>query len=134
MLTSTGWLWVRCVRCGSGEQDFFGHSAKDDTLAESAIIAIQLSSPAKYDRLQDPQNAARAHASPRSMVRLGYATKAEAEAWYHDFRDNFDYTRTTTSAYNRRVEDDKAPWFSEYVRRQLEDMLYRIARPLQTTA
>ena len=33
-------------------------------------------------------------------------------------------TRTNASAYNRRVEDDKAPWFSEYVRRQLEDMLY----------
>jgi penicillin-binding protein 1A len=58
------------------------------------------------------------------MVKLGYATKAEADASYNEFWDNFDYTRTTTSAYNRRGENDKAPWFSEYVRRQLEDMLY----------
>ncbi|HWP69319.1 MAG TPA: penicillin-binding transpeptidase domain-containing protein, partial [Rectinemataceae bacterium] len=36
--------------------------------------------------------------------------------------DSFDYTRTASSAYYMR--DDKAPWFSEYVRRQLEDMLY----------
>ena len=104
---------------------FFGHSAKEDTLAESAILAIQLSSPAKYDPYKNPQNAsARSREILDQMVRLGYATRAEADASYHDFWDNFDYTRTTTSAYNRRVEDDKAPWFSEYVRRQLEDMLY----------
>jgi penicillin-binding protein 1A len=104
---------------------FFGHSAKEDTLAESAILAIQLSSPAKYDPYKNPQNAsARSREILDQMVRLGYATRAEADSSYHDFWDNFDYTRTTTSAYNRRVEDDKAPWFSEYVRRQLEDMLY----------
>lgn len=104
---------------------FFGHSAKEDTLAESAILAIQLSSPAKYDPYRNPQNASvRSKEILDQMVKLGYATKLEADASYHDFWDNFDYTRTNASAYNRRVEDDKAPWFSEYVRRQLEDMLY----------
>jgi len=104
---------------------FFGHSAKDDTLAESAIIAIQLSSPARYDPYKNPQNAsARSREILDQMVKLGYATKAAADASYAEFWDNFDYTRTTASAYNRRGENDKAPWFSEYVRRQLEDMLY----------
>jgi penicillin-binding protein 1A len=104
---------------------FFGHSAKEDTLAESAILAIQLSSPAKYDPYKNPQNAsARSKEILDQMVKLGYAKKAEADASYSEFWDNFDYTRTTTSAYNRRGENDKAPWFSEYVRRQLEDMLY----------
>jgi penicillin-binding protein 1A len=104
---------------------FFGHPAKEDTLAESAILAIQLSSPAKYDPYKNPQNAsARSREILDQMVRLGYATRVEAESSYHEFWDNFDYTRTNASAYNRRVEDDKAPWFSEYVRRQLEDMLY----------
>ena len=104
---------------------FFGHSAKEDSLAESAILAIQLSSPAKYDPYKNPQNASlRSREILDQMVRLGYAKKPEAEASYRDFWDNFDYTRTTTSAYNRRGENDKAPWFSEYVRRQLEDMLY----------
>jgi penicillin-binding protein 1A len=104
---------------------FFGHSAKEDTLAESAIIAIQLSSPAKYDPYKNPQNASvRSREILDQMVKLGYAKKADADASYHQFWDNFDYTRTTMSAYNRRAENDKAPWFSEYVRRQLEDMLY----------
>jgi penicillin-binding protein 1A len=104
---------------------FFGHSAKEDTLAESAILAIQLSSPAKYDPYKNPQNAsARSREILDRMVRLGYASKADADASYNDFWDNFDYTRTTMSAYSRRGENDKAPWFSEYVRRQLEDMLY----------
>jgi penicillin-binding protein 1A len=104
---------------------FFGHSAKEDSLAESAILAIQLSSPAKYDPYKNPQNAsARSLEILNQMVRNGYADKAEAEASYREFWDAFDYTRTTTSAYNRRGEYDKAPWFSEYVRRQLEDMLY----------
>jgi penicillin-binding protein 1A len=104
---------------------FFGHSAKEDSLAESAILAIQLSSPAKYDPYKNPQNAsARSREILDQMVKLGYATKAAADASYNEFWDNFDYTRTTTSAYTRRGENDKAPWFSEYVRRQLEDMLY----------
>ena len=104
---------------------FFGHSAKEDSLAESAILAIQLSSPAKYDPYRNPQNAsARSREILEQMVKLGYAKKDEAEESYRQFWDNFDYTRTNMSAYNRRGENDKAPWFSEYVRRQLEDMLY----------
>jgi penicillin-binding protein 1A len=104
---------------------FFGHSAKEDTLAESAILAIQLSSPSRYDPYKNPQLAsARSREILDQMVKIGYATKADADASYAEFWDNFDYTRTTTSAYNRRGENDKAPWFSEYVRRQLEDMLY----------
>lgn len=104
---------------------FFGHSAKEDSLAEDAIIAIQLSSPSKYDPYKNPQNAsARSREILDQMVSLGYTTKEKADESYHEFWDNFDYTRTTASAYNRRIENDKAPWFSEYVRRQLEDMLY----------
>jgi penicillin-binding protein 1A len=104
---------------------FFGHSAKEDSLAESAILAIQLSSPAKYDPYRNPKNASiRSREILDQMVRLGYATKAEVDASYADFWDNFDYTRTTAGAYDRRGENDKAPWFSEYVRRQLEDILY----------
>jgi penicillin-binding protein 1A len=104
---------------------FFGHSAKDDSLAESAILAIQLSSPAKYDPYRNPQNASvRSREVLDQMVKLGYATKEHADSSYREFWDNFDYTRTTAGAYDRRGENDKAPWFSEYVRRQLEDMLY----------
>lgn len=104
---------------------FFGHSAKEDSLAESAILAIQLASPTLYDPYKNPQNASRrSREILDQMVSLGYATKAEVDSSYRDFWDNFDYTRTTAGAYDRRGENDRAPWFSEYVRRQLEDMLY----------
>jgi penicillin-binding protein 1A len=104
---------------------FFGHSATTDNYAESAILAIQLSSPAKYDPYRHPQNAKKmSRELLDKMIRLGYAGKADADAQFNEFWDNFDYTRTTAGAYSRRAEDDQAPWFSEYVRIQLEDLLY----------
>ncbi|MDR2134802.1 MAG: penicillin-binding protein, partial [Treponema sp.] len=36
--------------------------------------------------------------------------------------DSYDYTRASTAAYYNR--EDKAPWFSEYVRRELDGMMY----------
>jgi len=98
---------------------YFSHSARDITLAESAILVIQLSSPAKYNPLDNPNVAQeRQKAVLDRMVELGYTTKAEAEASFNQYWDNYDYTRVSSSAYFNR--DDKAPWFSEYVRRQLE--------------
>jgi len=102
---------------------FFGHSARDLTLAESAILVIQLSSPTKYDPFRNPNNArARSREVLDQMVKLGYCTKQAADDSFNDYWDNFDYTRVATGAYFMR--DDKAPWFSEYVRRWLEDNLY----------
>jgi len=102
---------------------FFGHSAREATLAESAIIVIQLASPTKYNPLRNPQNA-----KPRSkgildeMAKKGFVTKEAAEASFNAYWDNFDYTRDSTTSFNPR--EDKAPWFSEYVRRQLVNSLY----------
>ncbi len=102
---------------------FFGHSAREISLAESAILAIQLSSPTKYDPFRNPNLArARSREVLDQMIHLGYCTKADADASFNDYWDNFDYTRVAAGAFFMR--DDKAPWFSEYVRRQLEDMLY----------
>ena len=51
-----------------------------------------------------------------------FITKEEADTSFDDFWANFDYTRTSSSAYMLR--EDKAPWFSEYVRRELGNMIY----------
>lgn len=102
---------------------YFGHSAKEITLAESAILVIQLSSPARYNPLDNPNVARdRQQSVLKRMVELGYTTKEEADKSFQEYWDNYDYTRVSTSAYFAR--DDKAPWFSEYVRRQMEGMLY----------
>jgi len=102
---------------------FFGHSAREISLAESAVLVIQLSSPGKYNPFTNPNNAyARSKEVLSQMVELGYATKEEAEASFEDYWANFDYSRAVQGAFFTR--EDAAPWFSEYVRRQLEDTLY----------
>ncbi|MCE1207529.1 MAG: transglycosylase domain-containing protein, partial [Spirochaetia bacterium] len=107
----------------AASQYFFGHSARECTPAEAAILAIQLSSPSKYNPFKNPANAqARSRDVLDQMVSRRIISKSEAQTSYNAFWDNFDYTRVVASAYFMR--QDKAPWFSEYVRRQLEDMLY----------
>ncbi|GAB1484743.1 PBP1A family penicillin-binding protein [Treponema sp.] len=102
---------------------YFNHSAREISLAESAILVIQLSSPARYNPLDNPNVARDRQLSVlKRMVELHYATQAEADVSFTEYWDTYDYTRVSSSAYFAR--DDKAPWFSEYVRRQLEGMLY----------
>jgi len=102
---------------------FFGHSAREVNLAESAALAILLSSPSGFNPLNNP-NAARdrQHYVLERMIQFGYADEEEAEASFNEYWDNFDWTRASVSAYYSR--DDKAPWFSEYVRRELDTMMY----------
>jgi penicillin-binding protein 1A len=102
---------------------FFGHSSRDITLAEAAILAIQLSSPARYNPLDNPNVAMdRQRSVLNRMIELGYTTAEAADASFNEYWDNYDYTRASTSAYYNR--EDKAPWFSEYVRRELDGLMY----------
>lgn len=102
---------------------YFGHDATEITPAEAAILVVQLSNPAYYNPFDYPNRAmARQQDVLEEMVKSGYLTPEEATQSYDDFWVNFDYTRINSSAYYMR--DDKAPWFSEYVRRELSDMLY----------
>ncbi len=102
---------------------YFGHSAKEISLAEAAILVIQLSSPARYNPLDNP-NVARTRQldTLNRMIKQGYTTREAADASFQEYWENYDYTRISSSAYFSR--EDRAPWFSEYVRRQLEGMLY----------
>lgn len=102
---------------------YFGHSATEITPAEAAILVIQLSNPAFYNPFDHPNRAQeRQQGVLTAMVDAGFITKEEAEDSYNDYWASFDYTRTSTSAYMMR--EDKAPWFSEYVRRELNNMIY----------
>ncbi len=108
----------------SASQFYFGHSAKDITLAESAILVIQLASPAAYSPINHPDVArARQIDVLNSMVEKGYCTREDADASFAEYWDNYDYSRSNiASAYIGN--DSRAPYFSEYVRLQLNDMLY----------
>jgi penicillin-binding protein 1A len=56
------------------------------------------------------------------MIEFGYCSREEAEASFNEYWNGYDYTRASTSAYYNR--DDRAPWFSEYVRRELNSLMY----------
>ncbi|MDR3160796.1 MAG: PBP1A family penicillin-binding protein [Spirochaetaceae bacterium] len=102
---------------------FFGRSAREITLAEAAILVIQLSSPSRYNPLDNPNTAMdRQRSVLNRMIEFGYTTAEEAEASFKAYWDNYDYTRESTAAYYHR--EDAAPWFSEYVRRELDGMMY----------
>ncbi len=102
---------------------YFGHDASKLTPAESAILVIQLSNPAYYNPFDYPNRAQeRQRDVLNQMVESGYLTAEVADESFEDFWTNFDYIRTNTSAYSLR--EDAAPWFSEYVLRELNTMLY----------
>ncbi|MBD5399880.1 MAG: PBP1A family penicillin-binding protein [Treponema sp.] len=102
---------------------YFGHSAEEITPAEAAILVIQLSNPAFYNPFDHPNRAMdRQKNVLDSMVAAGYITQEESDESFDDFWAAFDYTRTSSSAY--MIRDDKAPWFSEYVRRELGNLIY----------
>lgn len=102
---------------------YFGHGATEITPAEAAILVIQLSNPAYYNPFDHPNRAMNRQKDVlASMVDSGFITQQEAEQSYEDYWSAFDYTRTSSSAYMMR--EDKAPWFSEYARRELNNMIY----------
>lgn len=102
---------------------YFGHSAKNLTPAEAAILVIQLSNPTKYNPFEYPNRAKqRQEYVLQGMVNLGFISREEASESFQDYWADFDYTRIALSAWLTR--EDKARWFSEYVRRQLEGMMY----------
>ena len=102
---------------------YFGHSATEITPAEAALLVIQLSNPAYYNPFEHPNRAMeRQRGVLAAMVGAGYIGRDEAEESFDSYWASFDYTRTGAAAYF--VRDDKAPWFSEYVRRVLTGMFY----------
>lgn len=102
---------------------YFGHSAEEITPAEAAILVIQLSNPAYYNPFDHPNRAMdRQKNVLASMVKSGYISQEESDESFNNFWADFDYTRTSSSAY--MIREDKAPWFSEYVRRELGNMIY----------
>ena len=102
---------------------YFGHDATQITPAESAILVIQLSNPAFYNPFEYPNRAMdRQKDVLKTMVASGYITEDEADESFDNYWANFDYTRTGSAAVFNH--DDNAPWFSEYVRRELGNLIY----------
>ncbi|BDC95586.1 penicillin-binding protein 1A [Treponema saccharophilum] len=102
---------------------YFGHDATEITPAEAAILVIQLSNPALMNPFDYPNRAMdRQRDVLNKMVEHKFITKEDADESFEEYWATFDYSRTSAAA--TFTHDDKAPWFSEYVRRELGKMIY----------
>jgi penicillin-binding protein 1A len=110
----------------AASQYFFRHGVKDITLAESAMLVIQLARQGDYSPLRYPERARKMQrVILEQMTRLGCCTREEMEASFADYWARYDYTRPgTLTPYMERASLDKAPYFSEYIRSYLEDALF----------
>lgn len=107
----------------AASQFFFGHSARELTVAESAMLVIQLANPSLYSPIRRPNEArVMQRAILDQMVRLGYATQDEVDLSFERYWNNYDFSRSnTTTAFFER--EDRAPYFSEFIRFELENRL-----------
>ena len=107
---------------GAASDFFFHKPVQEVTLAESAMLVIQLAKPGLYSPIKNPQRAQKLQREILSqMVQLGYVTRKEADASFDEYWARWDPTRTGT-AFSER--EDKAPYFSEYIRGQLDELLF----------
>jgi penicillin-binding protein 1A len=101
---------------------YFKHEVSQDTIAEAAMLVVQLTSPSINSPIKNPTRAKTLQKDLlESMVKLGYVTRKDADDSFVQFWQNYDPTRLNSSAFLDRA--DKAPYFSEYIRDQLTDML-----------
>ncbi len=108
----------------AASQFYFKHSVRQNTLAESVILVIQLANPGRYSPINHPNRANKLQREILDqMVKLGYSTQEEADLSFQEYWRNYDFTRSNiASAWLER--EDKAPYFSEYVRQRLEEQLF----------
>ncbi|HTH12817.1 MAG TPA: transglycosylase domain-containing protein, partial [Spirochaetia bacterium] len=118
---------------------FFHHSAKDLSPAEAAILVIQLVRPGLYSPIRNPNSARKIQELILAdMVHEGYITQEQSDASFNAYWTNYDYKRDSlsTAFFDRK---DKAPFFSEYIRNQVDENLlgphdiYRDGLTIHTT-
>jgi len=107
----------------AASQFYFQRTVEEISLAESVMLVIQLASPARYSPFNNPNQAKDMQRQiMEQMVGRGFLSKEEAEYYFDEYWEDHDYTRSHIASawFDRR---DKAPYFSEYVRQSLEDLL-----------
>ena len=105
----------------SAARYYFGHSARELTVAESVMLVIQLANPSLYSPIRRPNEArTMQRIILDQMVEQSYISQEEVDLSFEEYWGSYDYTRSNTStAFFDR--EDRAPYFSEYVRYRLEN-------------
>jgi penicillin-binding protein 1A len=107
---------------GAAAEFFLRKQVRDLTVAESVMLVIQMARPGLYSPIKNPK---RAKVIQREildqMVTRGYVSKAEADVAFAQYWASWDPTRPNSTAFFDR--EDKAPYFSEYIRGLLDELL-----------
>jgi len=106
----------------AASQIYFDKHVWELDLAECALLATLPSAPNKLSPIRYPKRAMQRHMIVLArMVEMGYLTVPQAEAAYLGFWPEYlkriNEMAPTITAWGSRV--NKAPWFTEYIRRQL---------------
>ncbi len=106
----------------SASQFYFSKQVTELNLAECALLATLPSAPNRLSPIRYPKRSMERHRVVLArMVDLGFITIPEAEKAYLDFWPNYlDFINNLPPSYNTwSARLDKAPWFTEYLRRRL---------------
>lgn len=108
----------------AASQYFYGHDIQEANAAESALLVIQLANPSGlYSPFRRPKRAQVIQKEILDqMVANGYVASGDAEEQYKEYWDNYNWSRDAfgTAFLDR---EDKARWFSEYVRTELATLM-----------
>lgn len=107
---------------GAAANFYFGKKVAELNLAESALLAGLPKAPNYFSPFLRPEAAKRRQAVVLNrMAALGFITPEEAKAAKHSlFRDTLKEPQDNP-AFKRTITINKAPYFVEYIRQQLED-------------
>ncbi|QEN05998.1 penicillin-binding protein [Thiospirochaeta perfilievii] len=110
---------------------FFEHSARENSAAESVMSVIQVARPTLYSPFRNPSGAKKVQRRVLDqMVLNGYISAEDADKSFATYWLNHDWSRDgAENVHSARKRDDKAPWFTEYVREELKNLLYGTQDP-----
>lgn len=120
---------------------YFQKHVWEMNLAECALLSTLPSAPNLLSPIRHPKRSMRRHRiALAKMVELGYISVAEAEKAYLDFWPEYlrhiESTSPSLNVFSNRI--NKAPWFTEYIRRKLvkkygSEMVYNKGLLVYTT-
>ncbi len=130
-----------CYGISSASRLFFNKEVNHLSLAESSVLAALPSAPGRHSPLSNPHGAyAKNKDTLNRMVEAGYLTKEKARTIYREFWpayiDSIKTEFTTKTAYSKN--EDKAPYFTDYIRQLLiarlgKDAVYNEGLVVYTT-
>lgn len=103
---------------------YFGKTVSEINIAEAALLAALPSAPNIYSPLRNPHKSRERHKLVlKRMVENGFISISQAEEALSNFWTSFQERIGSPSVSTWGSRIDKAPYFTEYIRRRLEPLL-----------